>query len=173
MIILRFLEEKDIDGMLEWMHNADINRYFKFDAQNVTFENAKEFIRKAEQSAKERTDFHFAIVNERDEYLGTISLKNIDWEAGNAEYAISVRKAMHGTGVAGKATQKILEYAFNELKLNRVYLNVLTENKRAICFYKKCGFVFEGEFRRHILVRGEIKDLQWYGMLSDEFKKMA
>ena len=39
-----------------------------------------------------------------DEYLGTISLKNIDLKNKNAEYAISTRKKARGTGANQQAT---------------------------------------------------------------------
>jgi RimJ/RimL family protein N-acetyltransferase len=102
---------------------------------------------------------HLAIVDEKDYYLGTISLKEIDHAAKNAEYAISTRASAHGTGAALQATREILRIAFEELHLDRVYLNVLDENSRANRFYQKCGFRYEGQFRDHLLIRGELKNL--------------
>ena len=72
-------------------------------------------------------DMHFAIVDDKnDEYLGTISLKHIDYKNHNAEYAISTRKKVRGSGIAQKSTELILDYAFNNLDLHKVYLNVLS-----------------------------------------------
>ena len=65
----------------------------------------------------------------------------------------------------------ILDIAFNELGLNRVYLNVFPENKRAIALYLKCGFKYEGEFQQHVFVRGEYKNLEWYGILREEYNE--
>ena len=44
MIRLRRLEEKDIPGMLEWMHDPEVNRWFRFDAASMTQERAERFI---------------------------------------------------------------------------------------------------------------------------------
>ena len=76
---------------------------------------------------------------------------------------------MQGRGVAQEATRLILQKGFNEMGLNRVYLNVLSDNTRAVRFYEKCGFVFEGEFREHIKLEGKLKSLKWFGMLKREF----
>ena len=65
-----------------------------------------------------------------------------------------------------------MRIAFYELGLKRVYLNVITENKRANAFYKKIGFVYEGTFKKHILINGELKDLNWYRMLKEEFDEL-
>ena len=95
---------------------------------------AKKFV---ENSFREDQQ-HFAIVDDQDdEYLGTISLKNIDLKNKNAEYAISTRKKARGTGANQKATESLLKYGFDKLQLHRIYLNVLSSNKRAISFYKK------------------------------------
>ena len=49
-----------------------------------------------------------------------------------------------GKGYAKFAINAILEVAFNELFLNRVYLSVMADNIYAIQAYKKCGFNVEG-----------------------------
>ena len=67
-------------------------------------------------------DQHFAYVNEQDEYLGTISLKRISHVNDKAEYAVVARKCAQGTGAAKKATEELLQYAFHELGLHKVYL---------------------------------------------------
>lgn len=58
---------------------------------------------------------HYAIVDERDEYYGTVSLKRIDLLNRNAEYAISVRKCVQGKGVAMEATRLIIKRALPNL----------------------------------------------------------
>ena len=80
-------------------------------------------------------------------------------------------KEAQGTGAALFATFEILEKAFNELKLNKVYLDVLKTNKRAIAFYKKVGFIQEGEFRNHFQKNNKYIDLLWFSMLKDEFEE--
>lgn len=98
------------------------------------------------------------------EYLGTISLKNIDLKNKNAEYAISTRKKARGTGANQKATESLLKYGFDKLQLHRIYLNVLSSNKRAISFYKKCGFIYEGKFKDHLFIDDRYQDLEWYAI---------
>lgn len=158
-IHLRPLESKDAPGMMEWMTDPTITCFFRFDSSKITMESCLSFIADALQTSSNK---HFAIVDEEDAYLGTISLKNIDTEKRSAEYAISTRKCVHGTGAAMHATQKILELAFTELNLERVYLNVLAENKRANQFYKKAGFHFEYCEEDAVEIKNEWKTLNWY-----------
>ena len=121
MIKLRRLEMKDIKYMLEWMNYDETKLLFKNDFSLVNEQMAKLFI----QNSFTKKNKHFAIVDDvNDEYLGTISLKKIDTNNKNAEYAISTRKKARGTGANLIATKLLLEYAFDELKLHKVYLNV-------------------------------------------------
>ena len=160
--MLRGLEEKDAPFMLEWMHDNTINCNFQYPFAEMTIEKVKDFIRNSFNEENK----HFAIVDAKDEYLGTISLKNISQKNKNAEYAIVTRKKAHGTGAAKQATQELLCYAFQELGLHKVYLNVLEDNIRARKFYEKCGFVQEGISKDAIMAADGYQSLVWYGIIK-------
>lgn len=165
MIKLRNLENKDAVFMLEWMHDESLTYYFAHEFMNMTLENTLKFINTDHGNSK-----HFTIVSdETDEYLGTVSLKSIDLINKNAEYAISLRSCAISKGIAKAATHLILIFAFEELELEKVYLNVLSENKRAVRFYEKFGFHLEGEFIKHSLHRGELKDLKWFAAYKEDY----
>ena len=150
--------------MLEWMQEPSIACFFRFDAASMTEEKCRAFI---DSANREKNSRHYAIADERDEYLGTISLKDI--VNGRAEYAVSTRKCAHSTGAALQATQEILRIAFEELGLDTVFLNVLVENERANAFYRKAGFRFTHTERSALSIRGENKDLNWYEILAEEY----
>lgn len=165
---LRPFHPKDAEGMLSWMKDKSINDVFATDFGSFTLEKVLKFI---ESANKDKSNLHLACVDDNDEYLGTVSLKAINKQDKNAEYAISFCKKAHGTGAAHYATQEILKIAFMELGLERVYLNVIPDNTRANAFYKKSGFVFEGTFRKHIQIKDQLKDLNWYSILKEEYEK--
>lgn len=170
-IRLRDLQESDADGMLEWMHDPETKKWFRFPMEKQTKADVISFIDKARKTDKKTqgSSIHLAVTDENDEYLGTISLKNIDYKSKNAEYAISMRQCTKGTGAAYKATKQILDYAFNTLDLEKVYLNVLKENKRAIAFYKKVGFKSEGESRKAVYFNDKFHDLYWFSILKEDW----
>lgn len=168
-IRLRRLEEKDAAGMFEWMQDPEVQKGFQFNAAEKDMESAIDFIRHADIQAIDGQDMHYAIADENDEYQGTISLKSVDLTSRKAEYAISLRKGAWGKGIAMQATCEILRLAFEQFGLERIYLNVLAENERAIHMYEKAGFVYEGALRKHLFLRGEYKTLKWYSMLREEY----
>jgi diamine N-acetyltransferase len=170
-ISLRRLEKADAPLMLEWMHDADIQRSFQRDMMSATLQDAEDFCQNAvvPNVLHGGENIHFAIAGENGEYLGTVSLKNIDVKNKTAEYAIVTRKKAHRKGVAAQATKLVLKKAFEEYELHRVYLNVLENNQVAIRLYEKSGFSYEGEFKQHILKDGKYMNLRWYGMLEETF----
>lgn len=173
MILLRELKEEDAPLMLEWMHDVDIQKGFRKNMMDMTIETAKSFCQNAKFSHNllSGESLHFAIVDEKDEYLGTISLKNVDLFNKTAEYAIVVRKKTQGKKVAKTATMLLLKKAFYDYKLHKVYLSVLHYNIAAIHLYKSCGFVYEGRAREHILINGKYETLEWYSILDYEFNE--
>ena len=71
--MLRKLEEKDAELMLEWMHDKRVNKRFAKDFSEYKLSDAIQFINDSRNSK----DMHYAIVNKLDEYLGTASLQRI------------------------------------------------------------------------------------------------
>jgi len=63
----------------------------------------------------------------------------------------------------------ILRYAFSELNLERVSLNVFAYNLRAIHSYEKSGFVHEGRKRGVLRREGRRYDLVFMGILRTDW----
>ena len=157
---LRSLAEKDAESMLEWMHDLDVVEKMGTDFQNKTIHDCISFIK---NSPKDNSNFHRAIVNDMDEYLGTVSLKKINKNEKTAEFAIVIRKKAMGCGIASWAMQEILSIGKNELGLQRIFWCVRKDNSRANRFYIKNGYrkTFNiPENLRHTYNEG--LDLNWF-----------
>ena len=113
---LRKLQEKDAPYMLEWMHDEELVRYMHKNFSAMKIEDCRCFI---EKSDKTEINVHFAITDENDEYMGTVSLKDI--HDGYAEFGIVVRRKAMGKGIAAEAMKKILRYGFEKLAVDFVF----------------------------------------------------
>lgn len=127
---LRKLEREDAPLMLEWMHDPDIVKNLRANFLDKTIKDCISFIEKETPN-----NIHFAIVSDDDEYMGTVSLKNI--KDGTAELGIATRKTSMGKGYSKYALDEIFKYGFEELKLKCIYWYVSCNNSRAIRFYDK------------------------------------
>ena len=140
-MILRELNVKDAPLMLEWMHDKDVVKNMSSNFESKTLDDAIEFIN---NSKKDKKNLHLAIVNDEDEYMGTVSLKKIDYTRMTAEFAITVRKCAMHKGYSWFGMKSIIEKAFDELNLESVYWCVSKDNIRFINSYAK--IVFSSKF---------------------------
>jgi len=102
--------------------------------------------------------------------IGLISLHHIDSINQQAELGKMIGKPDYrGKGVAHEATQLILTYGFEYLKLNRIHLRTLGGNLTNIKLNEKMGFRFEGVQREASLCNGQHSDIILMGMLRSEF----
>lgn len=132
---LRELKEKDAPLMLEWMHDDNVIHYLKANFAEKTIEDCLHFIK---TSANNKKNLHMAVADDRDEYMGTVSLKNIS--EGAAEFAVAIRSCAMGTGCSRFAMKRIMEIGFEDLCLSLIYWYVSPANTRAVRFYDKNGY---------------------------------
>ncbi len=157
---IRKLELKDAPLMLEWMHDPDVTGHLAGNFASRTIKDAQAFITAAQDISK---NLHMAIVNDDDEYMGTVSLKHIDMDAMDAEFAIAVRRCAMGKGYSWAGMEQIIRLAFDKLGLKNVYWCVSVHNVRACRFYDKHGFKEYAGVRQEILDRyKDSGSLKWY-----------
>ncbi len=131
---LRKLEYKDAPLMLEWMHDSLVVEHLATDFASKTIEDCERFI---EHSQYDEENLNLAIADEKDAYLGTVSLKHIDKVAGTAEFAITMRACAMGTGASAFGMSEIIKQGIEQLGLEAIYWCVSKKNQRAIRFYDK------------------------------------
>lgn len=151
---LRKLEIKDAPLMLEWMHDETVVKDMQADFSSKTLEDCNLFILSSKETRK---NLHLAIVDENDEYMGTVSLKNI--EEDKAEFAITVRKCAMGKGYSRFGMSEIIRIGFEEMNLSNIYWYVDKNNQRAIKFYDKNGYQ---RISPEIIGGGTNKNFIWY-----------
>ena len=88
--------------------------------------------------------------------VGQIGFNRIDWEHQNGEMHIFVGEDQYrGQGYSDEMLNLFLKIAFDNLKLNKVWLKVNDDNTRAIRFYENMAFVREGLLKGHEFFEGE------------------
>jgi RimJ/RimL family protein N-acetyltransferase len=131
----------------------------------------KEWIEKNQE--KEKLDqFSFAIRTlEDDRLIGDIGLDGIQWTHGDTFVGIGLGERDYwGKGYGTDAMQVILRFAFTELNLHRVSLNVFAYNPRAMKSYEKAGFKYEGRMRQMLHREGKYWDIVFMGITREEWE---
>lgn len=80
-------------------------------------------------------------------------------ELHTSELAISIREKFWGLGIGSINMEALIQYAKNSERLKLIYLEAISENKRAINLYKKFGFIEAGEIPALMQVDGRYFDV--------------
>lgn len=154
----------------QWNRDSEFKRLLDFDPARMHSAKAtKEWMEK--HLEEEKDTFWFSIRTlEDDRLLGDIDLAVINWGSRDAFVGLGIgEREFWGKGYGTDAMKIILRYAFLELNLRRVTLNVLEYNGRAIRSYEKAGFRLEGRQRQVIQREGRRWDVLNMGILREEW----
>lgn len=105
--------------------------------------------------------------------IGGVGLRDIERVNGTAEASIFVtRRDDWGRGYGTDAMNALLDFAFGELRLHRVYLHVFDYNARAVRSYEKAGFVTEARLRNSRFHRGAHHDELLMAILRSDWERL-
>jgi len=149
-IYFRGLEKNDLTGnMFQWANDPEVTYYMFMGAKPNTIELLEE---EYESLIKSMNDVVFAVVDkETTVHIGNVGLYMINWTSRSAEFRIVIgEKNCWKKGYGTEATILTVDYAFERLNLNKVWLGVNAAHKAAIKAYENAGFMHEGILRQEI-----------------------
>lgn len=138
-ILLRPLDELDLPLTLAWRNREGVRQRFLHsaviepDAHRIWFER---------YLGKHDDIVLMACEPGRSQPFGQVSIYDIDTATGCAEVGrFVVAPEAQGRGLMRKAIAALSALAREELRLNSIFLEVFTDNERAISLYSTLGFV--------------------------------
>lgn len=106
-----------------------------------------------------------------DRLIGWVGFYEIEWTNQVAWLGIGIGAPDDwSAGYGSEALALALQYAFYEMNLHRVQLDVIASNVRAIRLYERAGFRREGVFREFGKRDGRRYDMFLYGLLRPEWE---
>jgi RimJ/RimL family protein N-acetyltransferase len=108
-----------------------------------------------------------------DRLIGFVGLYWINPSQGEAFMGVGVgEEDLWGKGYGTDAIRLMLNYAFSELNLRRISLELFEYNQRALRSYQKVGFVEEGRMRGVYQREGQRWDSIYMGILRDNWQSL-
>jgi RimJ/RimL family protein N-acetyltransferase len=102
--------------------------------------------------------------------IGNCAFFELDWTSRCAEFGIMIGdRSVWDQGYGTETVQLLLKHGFETLNLNRVFLRVFDDNRRAIRAYQKAGFKQEGTLRQAVYKNGCYHDLHVMSVLRGEW----
>lgn len=165
-IYLRPMTEQDTDLIVAWRNSEGVRKHFIY--QNLfTREGHLAWLHHVVEAGKAVQ----MIICETgtDRPLGSVYIRDIDTEHRKGEYGIFIGEDdCRGRGIGSAAAKLMIQYAFGELKLHRLFLRVYADNIRAIGSYEKAGFEREAYLKDDVFVNGVFRDMILMAVINHE-----
>ena len=168
-VSIRPITEADTDKIVKWRNAPSVMEHFIYRTPLTREDHLNWFHNRVQTGDVAQ----FMITDdETGEEVGSVYLRDIDPVNKKCEYGIFIgEESCRGKGVGSAAAKLALDYAFKELKLNRVFLRVFADNPRAIKSYENAGFKYEGTFRDDVIIDGTGYDMVFMGILKREWEQ--
>ena len=163
---LRPWRDDDLDQLAAALADPEVRRWN--DPVSLSRDDVRAMLaRRRDWSAGDHCAW--AVVDARDQLLGSVSLHSIDREQGDAEVGYWTVASVRGRGVAVRAVVAVCAWAFPALQLDRIVLFHAVDNPASGRVAAKAGFTLEGRVRRsHRYGDGEKHDELLWSRLSDD-----
>jgi RimJ/RimL family protein N-acetyltransferase len=161
---------EDYDQYYKWLNESETSIYLSVFHEIIARHQEKDLLDKLIRT--DNGNYMMAIVdNETDTLLGNCGLLHVDKINRTAEFGIFIGdERFRGKGIGEEATRLILDFGFNAINLNHIWLRVFTFNKNAIALYHKIGFNDIGKKRESRIIGNNKVDELLMDILSGEFE---
>ena len=157
---LNALIERNFDHIKKW------SAWLKDDR---SIENTHAFTKRNLKQFADGEGFAVGIWFE-DEMAGQIEYNYLDWKNRKTEIGFWLGESFQGKGSVTKSCRVLIDYAFNELKLNRIEMRCGVENTKSRKIPEKLGFKEEGIIRQAERLHDNYFDFVIYGLLASEWQ---
>lgn len=162
-ISIRKFEEKDIENKVKWINDERNNRFLHYDLPLI-YENTLTWYKRI----KDLETRYDAVIECDGVPVGLIGLLSVDYKNLKAEYYICLGEQDYkGRGIAKTASKLLIDYGFEKLGLNKIYLYTEEENVGAQKLFEKLGFEKEGFFRDDLIYNGRKINRYAYALLKE------
>lgn len=169
-LVLRPWRESDIDALVRLNDDPEIERNTSSVTLPYTREKAVEALEKFAKMASEGTGVTRAwCLAGTDEPVGGVGLM-YSTRDNNAELGYSTRRDHRGGGYTTEACAAMLDWAFGDLGIHRVFARHFTHNPASERIMDKLGMVFEGVQREHGKKGERYVDLCCHAILDREWR---
>ncbi|MBU9711890.1 GNAT family N-acetyltransferase [Evansella tamaricis] len=166
-VYLRPIRDEDMEGIYKSCQDEEF-LYMTGTRKSFTLD---EIIKSYNQFNEDPTRYDFAIcLLDNNEVIGDLAILDVDKVNRKAGFRISLHnKNILNKGYGTEATKLAQKFTFEELKLNRLELEVFSHNIRGIKAYEKAGFKKEGVLRQSLYMNDTYSDEILMGMLQEEY----
>jgi [ribosomal protein S5]-alanine N-acetyltransferase len=139
-LTLRQLVIADEQEIFTLRSDGEINKYLDRQVSN-TIDDARNFINKVNESINKNDSLYWAItLSESNLFAGTICLFCFSDENNKCEIGYELLTSFQGQGIMKEAAEKVIDFAFNTIKVQKIEAFLHRDNQRSIKLLEKLSF---------------------------------
>ena len=145
-LTLRQLIINDEQEIFTLRSDSEINKYLDRQVSN-TIDDARNFINKINESINKNDSIYWAITfSAKNILVGTICLFGFSDENGSCEIGYELLTNFQRQGIMREAAEKVIDYAFNTIKVKKIEAFLHRDNQNSIKLLEKFSFRNSNEF---------------------------
>ncbi|MBU0807357.1 MAG: GNAT family N-acetyltransferase [Gammaproteobacteria bacterium] len=156
-IVLRAWGEEDLPGLALLRNDLELQSMLVTQPRPNSMERVRRWL--VDKGGRE--DVLLFVIADRasQQALGYVQLANMQVLHGTAELGICLAPEAQGKGGGREVLELLVHYARQVFNLRKITLQVLADNRRAIAFYLRIGFVEAGCLRDQVYIEGRYRDV--------------
>ncbi len=170
-LILRKIEKDDYKDINEYSSNPEVSRFLTW-SEHESLDYTKEYTRYIIKKYKTGEFLDWALVlKANSKMIGTCGFTSFDIANSKAEIGYVISDDYWNNSYATEAVQRVMEYAFLELGINRLEARTMVGNIASEKLLEKCGFCLEGVFTDELYVKGEFRTIKHFAICKKDYMK--
>jgi ribosomal-protein-serine acetyltransferase len=167
-LTLRTYTTQDAGAIFETvLQNSEHLQFMQWMSPDYSLESARQFVDRSIASFAKKESLSLGIFR-ADKLIGSIGFVNFDWEGRKTEIGYWLIKDEERKGIVTAASRILIQYAFDELEINRIEIRCAVDNRRSASVAERLGFRLEAILRQAELRHGKLHDYCIYGLLAED-----
>lgn len=157
LVGLRAVEREDLILLRDWRNIPEFRKNFR-EVRELNLSNQENWFEKS--CMNNPNDFMFMIIDLKDNKpIGAAGLLYINWIIRSADFSFYIGENevyIDDKGIAEDASEILISYGFNNLNLNKIWMELYEFDIKKLNFFrKKFDFAIDGELRDNCFEGGK------------------
>lgn len=169
-LVIRKLTLEDAKDYYAFASDPEVVKYLRW-GPHPSPEATEEYLRGVLSQYAEGKDSPWGIeLKSEGKIIGSIHLMRLDFSHSKSQVGYVLSRPYWGSGYMTETLNRVLEYCFTELLLNRVEAFCLPDNHASARVLEKADMQFEGLLRQYAYQKGAPRDFRLFAILKQDYQ---
>lgn len=163
---LKRIQKNDAEDIFKFRSDEGVMRFIPRPVAK-TIEDAEKVYHMIDEGINNSSSINWGLyLKENNRLIGIIGYVRMNKDNFRAEVGYVLHRDYHNKGFANEALEEVINYGFNQMKLNSIEAIIDPENKPSQRLIEKMGFVKEGHIKEYTFHNNKFSDALIYSKLT-------